>query len=279
MKKGLFALGLSLGLLSPALTLAQEKPSAEATIPETGPAPEADPPKPPIEPVEKASKSPAAPTGVLSPSSDAAGAAEAEQGTAEDRGGSEPADEAYGHGMQFGLRAGIVGGYRIVFRYDKSPFCTTPDPEKDDKNQQKFCGHGAPLAADIALSFGIADFAEPYVWGRFGFAGESETNTEPALAIGAGARIYTMSDSKFKIFIEPAVGLELEGGSGNPAWQFETGEEPEYKTDFLFHLAVGPQFDFARAVGIYASAGITTGILRYIHTGLELAGGVQVRAP
>jgi hypothetical protein len=99
------------------------------------------------------------------------------------------------------------------------------------------------------------------------------------MAFGAGARIYTMSDSKFKIFVEPAVGVELESGAGNEEWKFEDGSAPDYKTDFLFHLGVGPQYDFARAFGIYLHAGITTGVLRYIHTQLEISGGVQVRVP
>lgn len=198
----------------------------------------------------------------------------------EDKGGSEPADERFGHGLQFGLRAGLTGGYRMVFRYDRSPYCRAPDPVKAVKDQQKFCGHGAPLALDVALSFAVLDFAEPYVWARFGLAGEGETNTKALTAFGVGARIYTMSDSKFKIFVEPAIGMEVEGGAGNPSWVFaDTGQPPDYKKDFLVHLGVGPQYDFARAFGIYVHAGITTGVLRYIHTQLELSGGVQVRVP
>jgi opacity protein-like surface antigen len=196
----------------------------------------------------------------------------------EDKGGSEHADEQFGHGMQFGLRTDIVGGYRMIFRYDKSPFCHTPKGVAD-KDEQKFCGNAAPLALDVALSFGVVDFAEPYVWARFGLAGEASTNTEPVLAFGAGARIYTMSDSKFKIFVEPAVGMEVEGGAGGDAWQNDNHQMFEYKTDFLFHLAVGPQYDFARAFGIYVNAGMTTGVLRYIHTELELSLGAQVRVP
>lgn len=196
-----------------------------------------------------------------------------------EKAGSKSADERFGHGMQFGLRAGVVGGYRMVFRYDESPFCRTPEPTKVDKDQQKFCGHGAPFGLEVAASFALADFAEPYVWARFGLGGEAETNTESLLALGLGARIYTMSDSKFKIFVEPALGVELEGGADNPAWRFQNGSLPDYKTDFLFHLGVGPQYDFARAFGVYANAGLTTGVLRFIHTELEIALGVQVRFP
>jgi hypothetical protein len=211
-------------------------------------------------------------------SSELASSTRDEHSDADNKGGGEHADERFGHGMQFGLRANIVGGYRMIFRYDKSPFCHTPKGVVD-KDEQKFCGNAAPMAIDVALSFAIVDFAEPYVWARFGLGGEASTNTEAVMAFGAGARIYTMSDSKFKIFVEPAVGVEVEGGAGNAAWRFDNMSTPDYKTDFLFHLGVGPQYDFARAFGIYAAAGMTTGVLRYIHTELELSVGAQVRVP
>ena len=220
----------------------------------------------------------AAPADPKKTSSELAASTRDEHSGAEDKGGSEPVDDQFGHGMQFGLRADIVGGYRMIFRYDKSPFCRTPKGVAD-KDEQKFCGNAAPMALDVALSFGVVDFAEPYVWARFGLAGEASTNTEKVMAFGAGARIYTMSDSKFKIFVEPAVGMEVEGGAGNIRWRFDNGTTPDYKTDFLFHLAVGPQYDFARAFGIYMNAGMTTGVLRYIHTELELSLGAQVRVP
>ena len=240
-----------------------KKTAVDSSEPE--PAPEAPAHEAEAEPAEKAAE----PTEPKEPPVDKHAADDA-------KGSAEP---SFGHALQFGLRAGLTGGYRVIFRYDKSPFCRTRDFTKGDKDQQKFCGNGAPLALDLALSFGVLDFIEPYAWARFGFKGEAGTNTKALTAFGAGARIYTMSDSRFKIFVEPAVGMEVEGGQGNPAWKFSDGSSPEYKTDFLFHLGVGPQYDFARVVGIYANAGLTTGVLRYIHTELELSGGVQLRVP
>ncbi len=185
-------------------------------------------------------------------------------------------DEAYGHKRQFGVRVGFVGGYNMIFRYDQSPFCATYDASKQLKDQQKFCGHGAPPALDVAVSFAPLDFVEPYAFGRFGLKGETETDTKPLLVLGVGARIYTMSDSAFKIFVDPAVAYEYEGGQGTPAFQ---ANNPQYKKDLLFHLAAGPQYDFAKYVGIFADAGLTTGIFRSIHTELELQLGVQARFP
>ncbi|MFO0566478.1 MAG: hypothetical protein U0263_12485 [Polyangiaceae bacterium] len=185
-------------------------------------------------------------------------------------------EAAFGHGRQFGVRGGIVGGYRMVFRYDKSPYCNDPDPKKQVKDQQKFCGHAAPFALEAAVSFAPIDSIEPFLFGRFGLAREEKTDTDAVLIFGAGLRVYTMSDSAFKIFIEPAIGAELEGGGDDPAWK---SNDPAYKKDVVFHLAAGPQYDFAKFVGIYLDAGITTGILRSIHSNLELQAGLQFRAP
>ena len=183
------------------------------------------------------------------------------------------AADSFGHGRQFGLRAGLVGGYNMIFRYDRSPYCVAPDPGKAEKDQQKVCGHGAPFALDLAASFAPLDFVEPYVFLRLGLQGESATHTLPLKVLGAGARIYTMSDSAFKIFIEPALAWEFEKGNStaSPLWQ--------YKNDLLVHLAAGPQLDFSRYGGVFIDAGLTTGILRSLHSELELQAGFQGRFP
>jgi hypothetical protein len=184
--------------------------------------------------------------------------------------------DSFGHGRQLGLRAGLVGGYNMIFRYDRSPFCVAYQPDKQIKDQQKFCGHGAPPALDLALSYAPIDFIEPYLFMRLGLKDETETATLPLRVLGLGARIYTMSDSAFKIFIEPALAWELEGGSNLAGYQVNN---PQYKKDMIIHLAAGPQLDFARYVGVFLDAGLTTGILRAIHAELELQLGVQVRLP
>ena len=187
-------------------------------------------------------------------------------------------DTSYSHFFQFGVRAGLVGGYRMVFRYDESPLCTEDDVDngqpvaRDD--QQKMCGHMGPLAVDLGLSFAPLGPIEPFLWGRFGLKGESQTNTAPVKIIGVGTRIYTSSDSAFKVYIEPALGYELEGGGDSRGW-----EQYEYKRDMVLHLGVGPQIDLARGFGLFFNGGITVGVLRAIHTSLELQGGVQARFP
>lgn len=185
-------------------------------------------------------------------------------------------DEDMGHRGQFGLRAALVGGYRMVLRYDNSPYCTQPDPLKQAKDQRKFCGHGAPLAVDLGLSFALLDFFEPFVWARFGLGPERQTDTKNVLILGAGARLYMTSDSMVKVFIEPAVAYEFEGGRGTAAWQ---REDIEYDKDLVFHLAAGPQIDFHRNVGVFITAGVTTGVIRAIHNSLDLALGFQGRFP
>jgi hypothetical protein len=200
-------------------------------------------------------------------------AAEPESQAAKSPAKADGAKDSFGHAFQFGLRAGLVGGYNMIFRYDHSPFCAVAQPGKDP---QKVCGHGAPLALDLAASFALLDSVEPYLFMRLGLAGEAETDTKPLQVFGAGARIYTMSDSAFKIFIEPGLAYEFEGGNGALAFQ---SNHPVYKNDMLIHLAAGPQLDFAKYVGAFVDAGLTTGVLRAIHTELELQVGVQARFP
>jgi hypothetical protein len=175
-------------------------------------------------------------------------------------------DDTFGHGGQVGLRVGLVGGYRMILRYDDSQFCTEFDPEKSVSDQQKFCGHPAPFALSTALSYGIADWLEPFAWGRFGLASEGETDTEPVVMFGLGVRVYTMSDSAFKIFIEPAIGLEVEDGL-----------YADYDTDIALHLAAGPTFDINRYFGIYLTGGLTTQVVRYLASSLEFDLGIQGR--
>jgi hypothetical protein len=164
----------------------------------------------------------------------------------------------------------------MVLRYDSSPYCATPDPTKQPKDQRKFCGHGAPLAVDLGLSFALLDFFEPFAWARLGLGPERQTDTKNVLILGVGARLYMTSDSVVKVFIEPAVAYEFEGGRGTPAWQ---REDIEYDKDLVFHLSAGPQIDFHKNVGVYLTAGVTTGVIRAIHNSLDLAGGVQGRFP
>jgi hypothetical protein len=188
--------------------------------------------------------------------------------------------EDYSHFFQFGIRAGLAAGYRMVFRYDSSPWCNKnqvipgdPDYEEVD-DRQKFCGFGAPLAVDVGLSFAPLGPIEPYLWGRFGLSGEGNTNTEPVKIIGVGTRIYMSSASSFKVFIEPALAYEFETGAGNAYY-----EGFDYKQDLVVHLGVGPQIDFARYVGVYLNGALTVGMLRMIHSSLELQIGAQARFP
>jgi opacity protein-like surface antigen len=206
--------------------------------------------------------------------SDAATANDGEHAAA-DAGKHADAEPDFGHGQTFGIFAGLVGGYSMTFRYDRSPLCGGYDPAKGG-DQLKSCGHAAPLALDLGLSFAPVDFIEPYLWARLGLSGESQTDTKAVQIYGAGLRFYTLSDARLKVFVQPAIAYEVEGGAGNPAWQFNN---PDYKKDLIFQFAVGPQFDFAHNIGVYASGGITMGILRAIHSTLDAELGVQLRVP
>jgi hypothetical protein len=178
------------------------------------------------------------------------------------------------HKGQFSVRLAAVAAYRIVMRYDESPQCAPQQPGKDP---QKFCGFGAPAGLDTAIGYAPIAGIEPFIFGRFGLGVESKTHTAPLLAFGAGVRLYSMSDSAFKFFIEPAIGAELEGRASNAL--DATGPSSAYKQDWLIRLAVGPQYDFSRYVGIYASVAMSVGMVRALHSFMELHGGVQARFP
>src|SRR5437868_650808 len=113
-------------------------------------------------------------------------------------------DDLFGHHGQLDVRAEFLTGYRMLFRYDKSPRCAPYDYAKGAADQQKFCGFGAAPGIGIALGFAMVDFFEPFVIGRFGLADEAaRTNQGKFVQVAVGARLYTMSDSRFKFFFAP----------------------------------------------------------------------------
>jgi hypothetical protein len=190
--------------------------------------------------------------------------------------GAAAAEPSYGHAKQFGLRAALVLPYRMVLRYDNSPYCIAWQEGKAANDQPKFCGFGGPLAIDLALTGALIDSFEPYLWARFGLAEEVETNTAPQMIFGVGARVYTMADSAFKIFVEPAIGVGVEG-KGSSTDPRLTGKL--WRTDIVLHFAAGPHWDFHKNFGVYADAGLTVGVLRALATTLEAKLGVQGRLP
>ncbi|HMA93138.1 MAG TPA: hypothetical protein VKP30_10655 [Polyangiaceae bacterium] len=181
-------------------------------------------------------------------------------------------DKSFGHKGQFNVRLGVGLGYRVVMRYDKSPECSTA---RDDNGfPVKMCGYVSPLMLDAAVGYAVTGSFEPFLWGRFGLAQESDSHTAPLVMLGVGARLYTIDDSAFKLAIEPAVGIELEGAATDTYARMY-----EYKRDLIVRLGIGPQYDFSRNIGIFATAGLTAGMFRAIHTWLDLHAGVQARFP
>jgi hypothetical protein len=191
-------------------------------------------------------------------------------------------EDDFGHRQQASLRVGLMLGYKMDFRYPHSPFCAeTYDLNKSNEDQIKTCGFGAPPAMDLALGFAIIDSIEPFIFARFGLTGEERTATNPMFLLGAGVRIYTMSDSRFKIFFEPALAYDGSSASANSTTgPFNPRGFPlEYKKDLLFHLGIGPQYDFAKNFGVYINSGLDVGVLRSISATLLLHIGVQGRLP
>jgi hypothetical protein len=201
-------------------------------------------------------------------------------------------DADLGHHGQFNVRAEFLTGYRMLFRYDKSPRCAPHDYAKGPADQQKFCGFGSAPGIGVAVGFSLVDFFEPFLFGRFGLSDEADhSNQGKFVQVGVGARLYTMSDSRFKIFFAPFVGLDMTSG---PVFPIGTGPRgtpgaddaangkvtnDSYRTDMLVHLDIGPQYDISRAFGVYVSGGLTFQMLRYLGASADLTVGLQMRAP
>lgn len=183
-------------------------------------------------------------------------------------------EDDFGHGFQFGLRSSINFGYKVLFRFDDSPPCNIDGAETQmGEEDKKVCGYGTPPSLDLALSYALFDAIEPYAWVRFGLGEHTETSTEATQLIGLGLRVYTMSDSKLKLFVEPGLAIELEGA---------TDDAPpgrNYDTDYVVHGHFGLQYDFIEHLGLYASVGPNVSFIRAIGTELEGSIGIQGRAP
>jgi hypothetical protein len=196
--------------------------------------------------------------------------------------GDEAPDADLGHRGQFDIRLEFVTGYRMLFRYDKSPQCGPYKPNASASDQQKFCGFGMQPNLGLAVGFSPVDFFEPFAFVRFGLSDETQTNSGKAVLAGAGLRLYTMSDSRFKIFFSPWLGLDFTGGPKDLQYPGDAQlgvTADSYRTDLLVHLDVGPHYDFSRGFGIYANGGLTFGMLRSLGANAELALGVQLRGP
>jgi hypothetical protein len=178
-------------------------------------------------------------------------------------------DNTRPHAGQFSLRVAVVGAERIISRFNGSPTCGLAASSSDPK---QFCGFGAPLALDLAVGFAPINAVEPFAWARFGLSAETTTHTSPLVVLGAGARIYTARDAAFKFFLQPALGWELESGTGSRPF-----DGKDYKKDVLLQLLAGPQYDFSNNIGGFAALGVTAGMLRAIQTWLEVDIGLQAR--
>ncbi len=186
-----------------------------------------------------------------------------------------PADEEsdFGHFGQFGVRVGYTPGYKVQLRFEDSPPCPQGD---SGEGELDVCGYGTAGALDFALSFALLDAIEPYLWFRLGLGEDTTSKTEADQYFGAGLRIYTMSDSRLKLFFEPALAIATQGATADAP----TGaDERKYDTDIVVHLHFGLQYDFAKYVGMYASLGPNVAFVRAIATELGGTIGLQARFP
>ncbi len=171
------------------------------------------------------------------------------------------------HAGTGGLRVGFVLPYSVMFRYDDSPPCEVHGSETN------VCGHAAPLALDLALSYGLTPRVEPYLWTRLGLGGDSYSRTAPLTVLGLGTRFYT-SEHNFQLYLDLAAGLRLEGARS--AADALLGN---YDTDILTHLHFGGQYNFSRNLGAFIQVGPGVSVVRAIEAQFEAGLGIQARWP
>ena len=200
-------------------------------------------------------------------------------------------DDDLGHHGQLNFRAEFLTGYRMLYRYGQSPRCAPYDAKKGPNDQQKFCGYGSAPVVGMAVGFSLVDFFEPFAFIRLGLANEAvETNQGKLMQVGFGARLYTMANSRFKVFFSPWFGVDVTKGPLEPIGSSSPGtpgyddanagvKTGSYKTDVLAHFGLGPQYDFSRGFGVYLAGGMTFQMVRYFGMSADVAIGLQARAP
>jgi hypothetical protein len=163
----------------------------------------------------------------------------------------------------------------MVFRYDRSPYCHSPDPAKKFDDQLAVCGFVPPpgIGGRSELSRSPTG-SSPTFWAlRFR---DRDANRHQAAA-ALRRRHSHLHDGRraFKIYIEPAIAFAAEGSAGNPTY---AANNPEYKTDLVFH-AGRARSTISKLVGIYLNAGIDVGVLRPINATILGNIGAQLRLP
>jgi hypothetical protein len=137
-----------------------------------------------------------------------------------------------------------------------------------------------PPELEIAFGYALTAGFEPYVFTRLGLWSESATYTAAGKMLGAGARIYVVSESQLKLFVEPAFGVAFEGDALDPLIFDATlprVRRDGYKNDVVFHAGVGPQYDLSRTFGVFANASVDVGIIRALTVLVSVHYGVQAR--
>jgi hypothetical protein len=167
---------------------------------------------------------------------------------------------AWGHRTQLSLRIAGAEGYRLAIKYADGGPCSL--------DGTVFCHGRAPVLADLALGFGVADTIEAE--GRFRL-GEPEWNGSVPLAAGLGVRLYGNARSRLKFVFGFAALVDFtDPGSASAA---------SFRTDLQGRLEEGIHYEINRHLACYFQAGETIGVLRAFMLTVDAGFGFQVRVP
>lgn len=174
--------------------------------------------------------------------------------------------ESLDHELQLGIRVGAGVPFFFGLRYSGGPRCDDSNP----MDPNTFCvGVGSGII-DFDLSFGVSADVEIVVLGRIGMIGVEPTE-QNNIQIGIGVRAYMSPASIFKVYLAPALILDLTpAGTVMSDW----GD-----VDFGVRGAFGFQVDIVRYVGLFIELGVNILFVRSFGIGPYATGGFQIRFP
>lgn len=187
-----------------------------------------------------------------------------------DSGGDLPRE---GHSGQGGLALALPLGLRTIAPFD-SEYCGKNSTETGSGNAA-VCVDRAPVAIDLALSYGLGDKLELLVEFRLGlesdFSSVAGRSGPKLLRLSPGARIFYSKAGPGSLFSTAQIVFDFtahEAPSGRPLGN-----------DFGVRNANGLWFDRGEHVGLFVFVAESLTFVRWIELGLEIGVGIQGRLP
>ena len=179
---------------------------------------------------------------------------------------SEPAKTF--HKGQFGVSARFGLGARGIATYENTVYCGKQDPQAEH-GFASVCTGRTPLSLDLEGSYGIAQSIELTLEIRMGlerdFGANATAEGPRPFHIAPGARFFFSEAARTKLFVQPALVLDLAG--------YDQGK------DFGVRGIEGIWIDLHKTYGLYFFVAETLQFSRWLSASFEAGVGFQGRYP